>query len=150
MILSKWSSSLYLQENGRTALFSVFGGSSFFPICFSVPPLRHWISLVAQLAKNLPAMQKTQVCPWVGKIPWRRKWLPTSVFLSGEFHGEKSLTSYTVCRVAKSQTWLSNFFFHPVIPSFCIKGPNQHQHWKLLPTHHNVLSWKEFHSLNLK
>ena len=23
----------------------------------------------------------------VGKIPWRREWLPTSVFLSGEFHG---------------------------------------------------------------
>ena len=22
--------------------------------------------------------------PWVGKIPWRRKWQPTSVFLSGE------------------------------------------------------------------
>ena len=25
--------------------------------------------------------------PWVGKIPWRREWLPTPVFLPGEFHG---------------------------------------------------------------
>ena len=25
--------------------------------------------------------------PWVGKIPWRRKWQPASVFLPGEFHG---------------------------------------------------------------
>ena len=25
--------------------------------------------------------------PWVGKIPWRRKWLPTPVFWPGEFHG---------------------------------------------------------------
>ena len=25
--------------------------------------------------------------PGVGKIPWRRDWLPTPVFLSGEFHG---------------------------------------------------------------
>ena len=25
--------------------------------------------------------------PWVGKIPWRKKWLPTPVFLPGEFHG---------------------------------------------------------------
>ena len=25
--------------------------------------------------------------PWVGKIPWRRKWQPTSVFLPGESHG---------------------------------------------------------------
>ena len=29
--------------------------------------------------------------PWVGKIPWRRKWLPTPVFLPGEFHGQRSL-----------------------------------------------------------
>ena len=25
--------------------------------------------------------------PWVGKIPWRREWLPTPLFWSGEFHG---------------------------------------------------------------
>ena len=25
---------------------------------------------------------------WVGKIPWRREWLPSPVFLSGEFHGQ--------------------------------------------------------------
>ena len=29
--------------------------------------------------------------PWVGKIPWRRKWLPTPVFLPGEFYRQKSL-----------------------------------------------------------
>ena len=29
--------------------------------------------------------------PWVRKIPWRRKWPPTLVFLAGEFHGQKSL-----------------------------------------------------------
>ena len=29
--------------------------------------------------------------PWVGKIPWRRKWQPTPVFLPGEFHGQRSL-----------------------------------------------------------
>ena len=29
--------------------------------------------------------------PWGGKIPWRREWLPTSVFLPGEFQGQKSL-----------------------------------------------------------
>ena len=29
--------------------------------------------------------------PWVGKIPWRRKWPPTPVFLPGETHGHRSL-----------------------------------------------------------
>ena len=28
---------------------------------------------------------------WVRKIPWRRKWLPTAVFLPGESHGQRSL-----------------------------------------------------------
>ena len=36
-------------------------------------PLQYsWASLVAQLVKNPPTMWE----PWVGKIPWRREWLP--------------------------------------------------------------------------
>ena len=37
--------------------------------------------LVAQLIKNLPAMQETQFHSWVGKIPWRRDRLSIPVFL---------------------------------------------------------------------
>ena len=33
--------------------------------------------------------------PKVGKIPWRRKWQPTSVSLPGESHGQTSLESYS-------------------------------------------------------
>ena len=33
--------------------------------------------------------------PWVGKIPWSREWQPTSVFLPGESHGQKSLAGYS-------------------------------------------------------
>ena len=48
----------------------------------------YWLaSLIAQLVKNLPAMQETRVCSWVGKIPWRPDRLPTPVFWPGEFHG---------------------------------------------------------------
>ena len=32
--------------------------------------------------------------PWVRKIPWRRKWHPTPVLLSGEFHGQRSPEGY--------------------------------------------------------
>ena len=38
-------------------------------------------SLVAQTVKNLPAVWETWFDPWVGKIPWRRAWQPTPVFL---------------------------------------------------------------------
>ena len=33
--------------------------------------------------------------PWVRKIPWRRKWQPTLVFLPGKFHGQRSLADYS-------------------------------------------------------
>ena len=33
--------------------------------------------------------------PWVGKIPWRRKWQLTLVFLSGKFHGQRDLAGYS-------------------------------------------------------
>ena len=33
--------------------------------------------------------------PWVRKIPWRRKWQPTSIFLSGKSQGQRSLAGYS-------------------------------------------------------
>ena len=44
--------------------------------------------------------------PWDGKIPLRRKWQPTPVFLPGKPHGQRSLVGYSPW-VTKSQTWLS-------------------------------------------
>ena len=32
---------------------------------------------------------------WLGKILWRREWLPTSVFVPGEFHGQRSVAGYS-------------------------------------------------------
>ena len=32
---------------------------------------------------------------WVGKMPWKRKWQPTPVFLSGKSHGQRSLADYS-------------------------------------------------------
>ena len=51
---------------------------------------RIWASLVAQMIENLSAMWDTKV--W---SPWRREWLPTPVFLPGEFHGQRSLVGYS-------------------------------------------------------
>ena len=47
------------------------------------------------MVKNPPAMQETWLNLWVRKIPWRRKWLPTPLFLPGEFHGQRSLEGYS-------------------------------------------------------
>ena len=55
------------------------------------------------MVKNLPAMQEThpRFDPWVRKIPWRREWQLTPVFLPTAFHGQMSLVSYTVHGVTR-------------------------------------------------
>ena len=42
--------------------------------------------------------------PWVRKIPWRRKWQPTPIFLPGEFLGQRSLTGYSPWGPKESDT----------------------------------------------
>ena len=74
---------------------------------------------MAQIVKNLPAMQERPgFDPWVGKIPWRRKWQPTPVSLSGEFHGQRSLVG--CCQWGRINT-LAAF---------------QEENVKFLPLHH--------------
>ena len=51
-------------------------------------------SLVAQMVKNLPAVQET--CVWsLGQEDPLEKGTPTSVILPGEFHGQRSLMGYS-------------------------------------------------------
>ena len=38
--------------------------------------------------------RKPRFDSWVWKIPWRRKWQPTPVFLPGKFHGQRSLAGH--------------------------------------------------------
>ena len=50
---------------------------------------------MAQTVKNLTAVRRTGFNPWVGKIPWRKAWKPTPVFLPGEVHGQRSLAGHS-------------------------------------------------------
>ena len=69
------------------------------------------------VVKNPPANEgdigdrRLGFSPWVGKIPWRRAWQPTPVFLSGESHGQRSLAGYSQ-GVAKTQTRLKGLSRH--------------------------------------
>ena len=71
---------------------------------------------MAQIVKNLP---KIQFNPWIQKIPWRRKWQPTPVFLPEEFHGRRSLVGYSPWGCKESDTTevtarevIKHFFFN--------------------------------------
>ena len=69
----------------------------------SVCPKNHLLSPKGstRLPRWLSGKEYTCQCrrhgsdPWSMKIPWRRKWQPTPVFLPGKFHGQRSLVSYS-------------------------------------------------------
>ena len=91
--------------------------------------------------------------PWVGKIPWRRKWQPIPVFLPGEFHGQKSPVGYSPKGSKESDTTeqlsTCNIFIFPlilpqdtIIDTLCFSFIQLH-FWlsqKLLVTHHCIPS----------
>ena len=69
----------------------------------SVCPKNHLLSPKGstRLPRWLSGKEYTCQCrrhgfdPWSMKIPWRRKWQPTSAFLPGKFHGQRSLVGYS-------------------------------------------------------
>ena len=48
-----------------------------------------------QTVRNLSSTKETQVRSLVRKITLEKDWQPTPVFLSGEFHGQRSLEGYS-------------------------------------------------------
>ena len=70
--------------------------------------------LVAERLKRLPGMQRG-FDPWVGKIPWRRKWQPTPVLLLGESHGGRSLVDYSPWSRKESDTNERLHFHFPLL-----------------------------------
>ena len=79
--------------------------------------------------------------PWVGKIPWRRKWQPTPVFLPGKRYGQKSLvgcsswgykeldwTEHACMNICLSSTW---------VLGYCLPSA-YHSAWHLVNNWKNV------------
>ena len=71
--------------------------------------------------------------PWIRKIPWRREWLPTPVFLPGECYGQRSLVGYIPWGCKESDTT------EGITLSCCFSPPSfWHQLcWQLFQHHFN-------------
>ena len=60
--------------------------------------------------------------PWIGKIPWKRKWQHTPVFLPGESHGQRSYSpwglkeSHTTEQTQFSQNYFQSYYYHDFLP----------------------------------
>ena len=88
--------------------------------------LPRWLS-----GKESPANAEDGFHPWVRKIPWRRKWQPTPVFLPGRSHGKRSLAGYSPWGhkrighdlVTKEQAWftrLCSFLLYSWVTQLCM------------------------------
>ena len=93
----------------------------------SLPPQNLYVEVLSPSSQNVTVFGETafkeaikirllgwaRICPqcgkhrfdsWVGKIPWRKEWLPPPVFLPGESHGQRRLVGYVLV-VTKNWTW---------------------------------------------
>ena len=78
---------------------------SLVPLPFLKPAWTSGISLKSRSHK------RCQSNPWIRKIPWSRKWLPTPVLLPGKFLGQRSLAGNSQWG-RKSQTGLATEHTH--------------------------------------
>ena len=78
--------------------YQALGLSDLIPwICLSLPLYNHkgfGFSLGSSYGKGSACSAGSGFDSWVGKIPWRRKWQPTAVYLPGEFQGQRDLVGY--------------------------------------------------------
>ena len=73
--------------------------------------------------------RKYRFHPWVGKIPWRRKWQPTPLFLPGESHRQRSLEDYSPWgRKRVRPDWVTE-------PTYNLVTTQQKTHWALYDLH---------------
>ena len=101
--MNKWLEELYLEISWYPSIkdFDSFIQETFIE-CLLCAYLPRWCSGKESACQR----RRPGFNPWVGKIPWRRKWQPTPVFLPGKFHGQRGLWA-TVYGVSKSRTQLS-------------------------------------------
>ena len=79
-------------------------------LCFSLTTVRGFLG--GSVEKNPPAnAEDADSIPGSASWPWRRKWQPISVFLPGNFHGQRSRDGHRPWD-AKSWTWLSDWAQH--------------------------------------
>ena len=87
---------------------------------FSIMSKRYGASLVAQTVKNCRQCRRPGFDPWAGKMLWRREWLPTPMFLPGEFYGQRSLVGYGLWGCKESEMTEQLTGTHIVL-HYCLK-----------------------------
>ena len=94
--------------------------------CFFHPWLHCWWVLVLKSVFCLQ-YRRPRFSPWVRNVPWRRKWLPTPVFLPEESHGQRILAGHSPWDPKEldrtEQLTLPFFKKWPIPPHSASQGP---------------------------
>ena len=94
---------------------------------------------MALVVKNPPANvgdKRLGFSPWIRKIPWRRAWQPTPVFLPGESHGQRSLVGYSLQGCKESDTTEVTWHAHS-----SVEGLTKHANLRTNLTVHALLPY---------
>ena len=113
----------WCQTSGTELVSNTRCQTSCFMTLFLAMPRDRWLAVVAQMVKNMPEMQVTWFNPWAGKIPWRREWQPTPVFLPGESHGQRTKLQAAVHGVTKNRTQLNDYTHSHVTCGILVPQP---------------------------
>ena len=99
--MNKRLEELYLEISGHPSIkeFDSFIQETFIE-CLLCACLPRWCSGKESACQR----RRRGFNPWVGKIPWRRKWQPTPVFLPGKFRGQRGLVGYSLWGCKESDT----------------------------------------------
>ena len=93
-------------------------------------------SVVKNLKESACHCRRCEFDPWVGKIPWERKWQPPPVFLPGESHGTRRQAVYCLLLLLLSHFSRVRLFAtpwtvaHQAPPSM---GFSRQEYWSGLP-----------------
>ena len=111
-LLCPWDSPVKNTGVGCHALFQ-----GIFPTQGSNPDFLHCRQILYHLSHQ-DAKESTCNAGDPGLISWWRVWLPTPVFLSGEFHEQTSLVGYSpwACKESDMTEWLTLCIIHLIFP----------------------------------
>ena len=118
----------------------------------SIYTMFYWASPVAQWLR-IHQCRRPGCDPWVRKLPWRREWLPTPVFLLGKPHRQRGAWWATVHGVAKESDvteWLTNTMYACLGHGGCAKNVYWMALYYMHVFNHHGFSWFHKNSKNSK
>ena len=104
-------------------------------------------SQVVLVVKNPPTnagdIKRRGFDPWIRKIPWKKAWQPTPVFLPGKFNGQRSLAGCSPwgCKEWDTTKQLSTHTYPKQLSACTHTHKHTHNSQTLNKSHFNFIIW---------